>query len=100
MNPATHPHHAAEQAYIERVQRAEERTREQAKRLPDSAGDKHAAREAYRLLQQRFGDAVDAEALCFGRIQYEGDKSYYLGRAAVHDEDSRLLVINWRMPKA
>src|SRR4051794_15097493 len=97
---ATHPDHAAEQAYIERVYQADEAARARAERMPELAPDKHAARSARERLLERFQDPIDLEALCFGRIDLEGDQRLYLGRGAVHDENGQLLVVNWRVDKA
>jgi hypothetical protein len=49
---------------------------------------------------KRLSEPIDAEALVFGRIDYEDGRRYYLGRGAVHDDHSKLLVINWRRPIA
>ena len=95
-----HPEHASEQAYIERVHRAEERSREHAARAPNAAADKYAARTARVHMLERLEEPIDPEALCFGRIDLEGGPCHYLGRGAVRDEDNKLLVINWRMPAA
>ncbi len=97
---AVHPEHALEQAYIEKVHGAAEQARVRAERSPESAGDKFAARTAREQVLERFKEPIDLEALCFGRIDQESGDTYYLGRGAVHDENSELLVINWRRPVA
>ena len=95
---AVHPDHAAEQAYVERVHRAEQLSRERAERLPHAAADKHSARSARQQILKRLEEPVDPEALCFGRIDLAGGETHYLGRSAVRDESNALLVVNWRMP--
>ena len=102
MTPRTagHPEHELEQAYIEKVHRADEQARARLERRPEVAGDKFAARTARQKMLERLKDPVDLDALCFGRIDLESGPTYYLGRGAVRDETNKLLVINWRMPAA
>ena len=101
MTPATtHPEHSVEQAYIERVHRAYEDARQRALTSPSSAADKFSAREMRQRALERLSDNVDPEALCFGRIDLDEGKTYYLGRGAVHEPPSTLLVIDWRLPVA
>jgi hypothetical protein len=95
-----HPEHAAEQAFIEKVHHAEELARVRAERSPEFAGDRYAARTARQQMLERLKEPIDLDALVIGRIDLERGQTYYLGRGAVHDEDSGLLVINWRMPVA
>src|SRR2546423_312624 len=95
-----HPDHATEQAYIERVHEAAERSRERLEKLPESAGDRYSARKARERMLERLAEDIDPEALCFARIDREGGETFYLGREAVHGEGSKLLVVNWRMPVA
>ena len=103
MTPApsrAHPELASEQAYIEKVEAAFQRSREQAKGAAGSAGDRFAARNIREhMLSKRLSEPVDQDALVFGRIDFEDGRRYYLGRGAVHD-NSELLVINWRRPIA
>jgi DNA helicase IV len=93
-----HPEHALEQAYIERAHLAVQRDRSQAKRAAESAGDKFAARSIRSQKLARLREPVDPDALCFARIDLENGRTYYLGREAVHDDHSKLLVINWQRP--
>jgi len=95
-----HPDHAAEQAYIERIYRAELETRERLGRSAELAPDKVSAREMKRLAMQKLQQPVDADALCFGRIDLDRGMQLYLGRGAVRDGDDKLLVVNWRVPAA
>ena len=95
-----HPDHAAEQAFIERVHSAEERSRERAARAPEMAPDKYSARIARERLLQRLSEDIDTDALCFGRIDQVDGRTLYLGRGAIRDDGNELLVINWRMPVA
>ena len=97
---AVHPDHAAEQAYIERVHRADEHARSRAEHSPDAMADKHAARSAREQMLERLSEPVDLDALCFGRIDLESERTHYLGRGAVYGEHGDLLVINWRRPIA
>src|SRR4051794_31060974 len=90
---STHPDHAAEQAYIELVHRAEQDSRDRARRAPDAGADRFAAREARRQMLERFNEPIDADALCFGRIDLEGGETHYVGRGAVHGAEGELLVV-------
>src|SRR4051812_20580946 len=62
--------------------------------------DRYAARTARQHMLERLDEPIDHEALCFGRIDPKDGSTLYLGRAAVHGEGSKLLVVNWRMPAA
>lgn len=95
-----HPDHAAEQAYIERVHRADQVRREKLANSAESAPDKVSAREMKARAMQRLQQPVDEDALCFGRIdRAEDGRRLYLGREGIRDADG-LLVINWRVPAA
>ena len=98
--PSTHPEHALEQAYIEKVHVAVEQARAHADRTAEAAGDKFAARSVREHMLERLKEPVDLDALCFGRIDQATGRTFYLGRGAVHDEHGKLLVVNWRMPVA
>src|SRR3954451_13673550 len=94
---STHPDHAAEQAYIELVHHAEQAARDRAKHSPEAGADRFAAREARRPMLERFRDPIDVDGLCFGRIDLDRGRTYYVGRDAVHGPQGQLLVVNWRM---
>ena len=47
---------------------------------------------------EKFREPVDLDSLCFGRIDIDGGRTLYLGRGALYDDDSNLLVVNWRRP--
>lgn len=96
----SHPEHALEQAYIERVNRAAEDARARDARAPEAAADPFAARNAREQMLARLKEPIDLDALCFGRIDLDGGRSLYLGREAVHENLSHLLVINWRKEAA
>lgn len=94
---SVHPDHAGEQAYIERVHRAELASRERATRAAEMAPDKISARKQRERAMNRLKQMVDPEKLCFGAITRTDGKKLYIGRGAVHD-GTDLLVVNWRLP--
>src|SRR4051812_41793788 len=94
-----HPDHAIEQAYIENAYGAMQRRLARLKESPAAAPDKATARAMRKHVLARLKDPVDLEAICFGRIDYDDGPSLYLGREGIHD-DGKLLVVNWRVPKA
>jgi DNA helicase IV len=109
---AIHPELEAEQAHIDRSYERLEATRREALRLQDTlqvgkGGTEQARWErevfqeniAQRLAQLHLGDTT----LVFGRIDREpeaGGDTFYIGRAAVSDEDQEPLVVDWRAPVA
>jgi DNA helicase IV len=99
-SPSAHPDLASEQAYIEKVKAAFSEQRARKRESPASGADKFAARKLREDALERLRDPVDPDALCFGRIDFEDERRYYLGRGAVHGDASDLLVVNWAAPKA
>jgi DNA helicase IV len=109
-----HPDFEAEQRYIDHAYECLEATRQSAARLgsmvevPGRGGTSQARYERdviwdtmlHRLAQLDLGDA----ALCFGRIDLEGNgvegDTYYIGRVAVSDDAQAPVVVDWRAPVA
>jgi DNA helicase IV len=109
------PELEAEQTYIDHAYEALEASRQAASRMSSMVevgrgGTEQARYERdviwdtmlARLAQLDLGDA----ALCFGRIDREGDvdqpedDTFYIGRIAVSDETQEPLVVDWRAPVA
>lgn len=108
-DPAAHPEHAAEQAYIDHAYQRLDQIREQA---IDRAA-KHAREKATTFSQVYDRDVsvrvalhraetldIGDESIIFGRTDStEGDR-YYIGRRAVFGEHHEPLVVDWRVPAA
>src|SRR4051795_2533722 len=99
-HPQAHPDHAAEQAYIENVYHCEQLERERKQRRAAAAPDKATARAMHKQALQVLRNPADLDALCFGRMDLDAGRTFYLGRGAVRDDDNKLLVINWHAPAA
>jgi hypothetical protein len=77
---STHPEHASEQAYLEKIQQAESSARQRLERSAELAPDKASARAMKQKALARLKDPVDLDALCFGRIDLDAGHRLYLGR--------------------
>lgn len=101
---------AAEQAVIDRAYARLDALREQARAvssgvLSAGSGGTHQARYERDVRVQatarRLAELADADSgLCFGRIDRQAGDRYYIGRAAIADEDNEPLVVDWRAPAA
>jgi DNA helicase IV len=93
-----HPDVIAEQSYFDTALEHRERARAQLDRAPDLSTDPTTAAE----LRQRLGAmglADPDEGVAFGRIDRNGER-LYIGKNAIWDDSSELLVINWQAPAA
>lgn len=101
-----HPDLVAEQAYLDHAYECLERMRQALLRTVDAAGigeegaDIAAGRiEAWVDRRLAAYEAAE-EILCFGRIDFDSmERSLYVGRRWVHDDDG-VLVVNWQAPAA
>ncbi len=107
-----HPELEAEQAHIDTVFDALEKTREDAlglkKMVEVGAGGTNQARWErevfYENILNRLKDLDQGErSLVFGRIDQDeenGGESYHIGRLGVSDSEQNVLVVDWRAPIA
>ncbi|HEY8526726.1 MAG TPA: ATP-binding domain-containing protein [Acidimicrobiales bacterium] len=93
-----HPDVSAEQAYFDTALEHRERARAQLDRAPDLSTDPATAAELRRRLGA-MGLADPDEGVAFGRIDRNGER-LYIGKNAIWDDNSELLVINWQAPAA
>jgi DNA helicase IV len=93
-----HPDVTAEQAYFDTALEHRERARAQLDRAPDMSTDPTTAAELRRRLGA-MGLADPDEGVAFGRIDRNGEH-LYIGKNAIWDDNSELLVINWQAPAA
>ncbi len=101
-----HPDLPAEQAYLDHAYECLERMREALLRTVDAAGVGEGGFDIAASCVEAWVDRRLAayeraeEILCFGRIDVESvEKSLYVGRRWVHDDDG-MLVVNWQAPAA
>ena len=97
-----HPELSAEQAYVDHAYECLERMRTLVGRAADAGVGEVAALALEAWTRRRLRTFEDAErGLCFGRLTLEGpSEPLYVGRRWVHDEDDRVLVVNWQAPAA
>ncbi|HVM17813.1 MAG TPA: hypothetical protein VM290_09555 [Gaiellaceae bacterium] len=97
-----HPDLPNEQAYVDGAYAALERMRDSVARAADAGATEVAAEAIERWTRTRLGTFADAErGLCFGRLDVEGTRRpLYVGRRWVHDDEQRMLVVNWQAPAA
>ncbi len=97
-----HPELSAEQAYMDNAYACLERMRALVGRASEAAISEVAALALEAWTARRLRTFEDAErGLCFGRLTLETTATpLYIGRRWVHDDDDRVLVINWQAPAA
>ncbi len=105
-----HPELAAEQRYVDEAYDRLDAMREAARRVARGysevgRGGTHQARlerDVAEDLTRRRLAALDIGdlPLCFGRLDLRGDRTHYIGRISVTDEDSEPVVVDWRAPVA
>ena len=93
-----HPEVTAEQAYFDTALEHRERARAQLDRAPDMSTDPTTASEL-RLRLGAMGLADPDEGVAFGRVDRNGER-LYIGKNAIWDDNSELLVVNWQAPAA
>ena len=105
----THPEIAAEQAHIDRAHLLLDQARERARQLRGMVevgrGGTTQARYERDVIegsvQNRLGQLqLGSASLIFGRIDFEADDRFYIGRLAVADENQEPVVVDWRAPVA
>ena len=105
----THPEIAAEQAHIDRAHMLLDQARERARQLRGMVevgrGGTTQARYERDVIegsvQNRLGQLqLGSASLIFGRIDFEADDRFYIGRLAVADENQEPVVVDWRAPVA
>jgi DNA helicase IV len=97
-----HPDLGAEQAYVDEAYACLDRMRDVLVRAGDAGVSEVAAEAIEKWTAGRLVTFADAErGLCFGRIDVDShEDSLYVGRRWIHDDDQRLLVVNWQAPAA
>jgi DNA helicase IV len=90
---------AAEQEYFDQALAARDEAETAMSPVNWSAGTA-AERRAFQKAAQRRAMYSPDEPVAFGRMDMEDGETYYVGKAAVHDPERNLLVINWQMPIA
>ena len=98
----SHPELAAEQAYVDRAYAHLERMREVVLRAGDAADGEVAQAALDAWAAKRLATFEDAErGLMFGRLDFEAvERSLYVGRRWVHDDEGEQVVVNWQAPAA
>jgi DNA helicase IV len=105
-----HPELAAEQSYVDRAYEHLDAMREAARRVARGysevgQGGTHQARlerDVAEDLTRRRLAALDIGdlPLCFGRLDLQSDRTHYIGRVSVTDDDQDSIVVDWRAPVA
>jgi DNA helicase IV len=97
-----HPELPAEQAYVDHAYACLDSMRETLRSAGDAAATEIAAEAIEKWASRRLVTFADAErGLCFGRLDLDSHADpLYVGRRYVHDDESRLLVVNWQAPAA
>jgi DNA helicase IV len=97
-----HPDLPREQAYVDRAYACLDRMRETLIRAHTAAATEEASEAIEKWADRRLVTFAEAErGLCFGRIDVESHaEPLYIGRRWVHDDDQRMLVVNWQAPAA
>jgi DNA helicase IV len=96
-----HPDLPAEQAYVDHAYACLDRMRESIERAAATGATEIAAEALELWAAGRLQTFAEAErGLCFGRLDFEEVERLYVGRRWVHDEDRRLVVVNWQAPAA
>jgi hypothetical protein len=101
---------ADEQRFVDRVYERVELIRARSRDLVREAHGRATAGPASGLVErdamvhQAAGQlrALDAEAegLVFGRLDYDDDETYHIGRLGIRDDNREPLLIDWRAPAA
>ncbi len=91
-----HPDVGREQAYFDRAKALRDR---QGETGDDGFGSGAGASGQLGRLLAPFPQADPDGGVAFGRIDAEGD-SFYIGRDAVWDDESEMVVVNWQAPIA
>ncbi|HEX8802870.1 MAG TPA: DNA/RNA helicase domain-containing protein, partial [Acidimicrobiales bacterium] len=94
-----HPDVPREQEYFDRALAHRERQREDLGQAAELAADPRAAAELRRRLRGDLRLADPDEGVAFGRIDTGGDR-WYIGKHAIWDDDSEVVVVNWQAPVA
>ena len=97
-----HPDLPAEQAYVDHAYACLDSMHDTLRHAADMAATADAALGIEKWAERRLVTFADAErGLCFGRLDLESHAdALYVGRRYVHDDESRLLVVNWQAPAA
>jgi DNA helicase IV len=97
-----HPDLPAEQAYVDHAYACLDRMRESVERAASTGATEIAAEALELWAAGRLQTFAEAErGLCFGRLDFERELDpLYVGRRWVHDEDRRMVVVNWQAPAA
>lgn len=88
---------AAEQSYFDKALARREQYRETLLHAPEAAVDPKVAAQLRKLAA--LGLADPDESVAFGRIDVNGNRDY-IGKHAVWDENSDVMVIGWQAPAA
>jgi DNA helicase IV len=97
-----HPDLPTEQAYIDHAYACLDSMRATLSRAGEAGATEVAAEAIEKWAARRLVTFADADrGLCFGRldVDFHADP-LYVGRRFVHDDDQRLLVVNWQAPAA
>jgi len=102
LTAVAHPDLPAEQAYVDHAYACLDSMRDTLRHAADMAATEDAALGIEKWAARRLGTFADAErGLCFGRLDLDSHAdSLYVGRRYVHDDENRLLVVNWQAPAA
>ena len=93
-----------ERAHLTASRAALRRMREHAEALystgEDVAGDSYGAESLGRALSRRVAELADdpTTPLFFGRLTFDDDADYHIGRRHVTDECGEPMVLDWRAP--
>jgi DNA helicase IV len=98
----SHPDLPAEQAYVDHAYACLERMREVVGRAADAADGEVAQAALDAWAAKRLATFEDAErGIVFGRLDFEAvERSLYVGRRWVHDDEGEQVVVNWQAPAA
>ena len=98
----SHPDLPSEQAYVDNAYACLDLMRETLAHTADAGATEVAAEAIERWAARRLATFADADrGLCFGRIDVDSHSTpLYVGRRWVHDDEQRMLVVNWQAPSA
>ncbi|SVB80443.1 uncharacterized protein METZ01_LOCUS233297, partial [marine metagenome] len=88
-----------EQAYFDVAAEQRVKTLEKLDQLPEGAAHTGAATKARlwaQVQKESYGNVDDP--IAFGRVDFEGNETLYIGRHAIWDDELELLVVNWKVP--
>lgn len=97
---AAHPDLASEQEFLNHAYACLKAMRDQAAKPLDAGGDKKASAALAKTRRKMRERLENPDTVAFGRIDFAGGDTYYVGPRSVNDGNGGLVVINWAAPAA